>query len=533
MSSEDELQRRDLSLVPPEITRLSWKLALPVLNNYRFALLVYHNSILPIHRLPNELLINIFLLVIRSGTSLIKMSHVCYRWRAVALDCPALWTSIHTDNGDCLKAHLRRSHTMAVDITWDLLDVKSSEKMEAFVHILRPHAQRISGLRCSFKRSVMKTLLSCLDFPLPSLETLELATVKDRIRAPLISSDRPIFVEHAASLRFLSLSGIVIPFTSPIYKGLLSLELSYQFHASMNLADLVQTLERSPNIEHLALKSSGPLLPSELDVDMIPAHTVKLNRLCNLTIRKGGEFNSVCRLLECLSMPTSTFIDIKGSLRLDNQPWSAFAVFPPNPTSKIKGLSKIQHLVFKVEDTEEIGTRFEVQGFAQIGSGKLIELDFRTYGDPWTAICLSFQQLGPMFASAPVKKLSIDSWISNCPADWKCLPECFPLLEELEVDLCCDCSDKEIFRVLGCPQSTHSYASVSCPRLRRLELVLSEPPPSVMDALRRCLDYRASHGNKLPLLHVYVDPEVVVDVRKQLCSFPIDSFELDVLKFDD
>ncbi|TBU28090.1 hypothetical protein BD311DRAFT_759155 [Dichomitus squalens] len=58
----------------------------------RFALALHsvHNAVLPIHRLPFELLSTIFRKAWKDRSSL-RMAHVCRRWRSTALQTPALW----------------------------------------------------------------------------------------------------------------------------------------------------------------------------------------------------------------------------------------------------------------------------------------------------------------------------------------------------------------------------------------------------------------------------------------------------------
>jgi hypothetical protein len=59
------------------------------------------NAVSPAHRLPVELLMTVFSFVSRfaTGSEMLGVSHVCKRWRTIALDCPHLWAELR---GSCL-----------------------------------------------------------------------------------------------------------------------------------------------------------------------------------------------------------------------------------------------------------------------------------------------------------------------------------------------------------------------------------------------------------------------------------------------
>jgi len=55
------------------------------------------NPIRPAHRLPREILMQIFALL-WSGKRILFLSHVCHHWRDIALKTPELWSSFELDD---------------------------------------------------------------------------------------------------------------------------------------------------------------------------------------------------------------------------------------------------------------------------------------------------------------------------------------------------------------------------------------------------------------------------------------------------
>lgn len=74
-----------------------------------------------VHRLPPEILIHILSELVLtsdppSSSNLVAATHVCRRWRTIALDCPVLWTSIVGANLHKTETFVHRSRDMLLDI---------------------------------------------------------------------------------------------------------------------------------------------------------------------------------------------------------------------------------------------------------------------------------------------------------------------------------------------------------------------------------------------------------------------------------
>jgi len=85
----------------------------------------------PFHRLPSELLIAVFKEGVRSSPRYrdrslpfpVTISHVCRRWRDIALDAATLWTDTHIDDSHLAhtcqisRVYLARSKSTLIDVS--------------------------------------------------------------------------------------------------------------------------------------------------------------------------------------------------------------------------------------------------------------------------------------------------------------------------------------------------------------------------------------------------------------------------------
>ncbi|KAI0080352.1 hypothetical protein K474DRAFT_312909 [Panus rudis PR-1116 ss-1] len=174
---------------------------------YARVLSVTHNSLLPINRLPSELLSEVLLLLSEQSytpSEWVRVTHVCQRWRDVALGCPALWTSIDLGNLDCAKTCLARSGNI-VDLKvhwsdyWNRYHSLNSTPEDAhalrFISLLLPHICRITSIKLTLHHSHIFAIMSFLDSkPLPRLKSLELEDTSQEGGLPSIT-----FTSHPTS----------------------------------------------------------------------------------------------------------------------------------------------------------------------------------------------------------------------------------------------------------------------------------------------------------------------------------------------
>lgn len=257
-----------------------------------------------IHSLPVELLTWIFILGSRfdypysdspfllkpdqeynaapSSNFQVIVSHVCQRWRQVALRTQSLWTTLHFREQSHIpraKAYLARcltSSTCLLDILVDTVAIEDhtpgitlyKEEIDTIFQIIIPHVERWRAFHLKIcdnecKGAARHFLSTC--GPAPNLETLQLYHFEDyRTTQNLyIATHRPpvvVFNNTIPRLKNVSLIGVNLPWAkSPYLKGLQNLELAlhldkirppYQWWDKM--------LRNSPELHTLCLHYSGP-----------------------------------------------------------------------------------------------------------------------------------------------------------------------------------------------------------------------------------------------------------------------------------
>ncbi|TDL16115.1 hypothetical protein BD410DRAFT_647601 [Rickenella mellea] len=104
-----------------------------------------------LNRLPDEILANVFGIGHISSDDhkfSLTVSHVCHRFRAVALNTPLLWTRICTHFVPRLtKAFISRAGQMHLDVTFSWQKKLQSKRMDKNLEILRPNSHRWRSLR--------------------------------------------------------------------------------------------------------------------------------------------------------------------------------------------------------------------------------------------------------------------------------------------------------------------------------------------------------------------------------------------------
>jgi hypothetical protein len=111
----------------------------------------YHHSLVPISRLPDSLLTDIFILVrdieysSSSSPPCLRISHVCRAWRDAAVQCALLWTNILFRPPEWTALMLHRARTAPLTVKVYIYDLDIAN--DAFLKSLRLALSHIRHIR--------------------------------------------------------------------------------------------------------------------------------------------------------------------------------------------------------------------------------------------------------------------------------------------------------------------------------------------------------------------------------------------------
>ncbi|KAI9454499.1 hypothetical protein F5148DRAFT_426302 [Russula earlei] len=257
----------------------------------------------PVNNVPREILSRIFALV-GAGTEVVPLSHVCLRWRQIALRSPKLWTSIgDRDLTSMLPIFIERSQGAPLDVSVcidsdDLHRLQRLANLQSASSHLRSFEVTISG---SYTNGV-KDVFSCFRSPAPLLTILSIRFDHD-IKVPVPESSdwddafNLLFNEEHPALSSLSLKSL-----RPC-KAVLSETLTTLTLASLCLSanDLYPCLNAAPNLTFLALLNVMSALSDDYTGTSDP---ISLDRLRTLYIHQpGGPYKHFGHLMAHLRIP--------------------------------------------------------------------------------------------------------------------------------------------------------------------------------------------------------------------------------------
>ena len=289
---------------------------------FTHSLLSRRNVLAPISVLPPELLARIFhfcaleepLWISQPPNELgwVTVTHVCQRWRQVALDDTSLWariTGIPRRPWWIAEWLVRARNAPLVFGYWGSpSSAPSPEILTKFQpHISHTRELRLGGLGERHYRVVEEIF----GLEAPALEYFGL-----RFSEPVIFPQIPgtaLFKGRAPKLRTFTLSEVSVPW-SLIPRGQLTrIEITrFRFKGAPDISlfddldpnQLVDLLISSPELEVLILKFCLPAMFSAVSHGQFePIHLPRLSRL-----HLGGSTNSVTNILKRLTLPSSAII---------------------------------------------------------------------------------------------------------------------------------------------------------------------------------------------------------------------------------
>jgi F-box-like len=237
----------------------------------------------PISRLPPEIIATIFSFLPLLGEytpppsrktpdplAWLRVSHVCYQWREIALNLPYLWSHIDFNvlNFAGVDQMLVRAMNTPIHFTVNLSRVRwTQDQHRALRSRLQAHVSRISYLNITARfRDLEELALLLLSSSVPALERLVLVgdpgvALDLQHRYPFIPSTR--LDDKAPQLFHLELKNCNISWDLPLFtpfKRLRKLVL-FQVTRKPSLYQWLKALEEVPQIEWLSFDFSTPQAP--------------------------------------------------------------------------------------------------------------------------------------------------------------------------------------------------------------------------------------------------------------------------------
>jgi len=280
------------------------------------SMLIRRNMLVPISILPAEILVYIF----HSNAFLVQpcfpslglgwanVTHVCRRWRQIALDNSTLWTHFldYPENKDWITERLSRARNgpLVIDYSGSIM---RKDTFSLFIphisHTRELYLRNLSGIPSSDIIQGISTQRA------PALESLELS----------VSNTSPIehFVGHSLfkgplpKLRIFCISLILFPWSLVPRGQLTRLEVTLseedftsdpKVSPHEDLNELIDVLVNCPALEVLTLKNCLPAMLSE-SPGRQTIHLPRLSRLC-----LGGSTSRITNLLKMLKLSSSTML---------------------------------------------------------------------------------------------------------------------------------------------------------------------------------------------------------------------------------
>ncbi|TCD70155.1 hypothetical protein EIP91_004625 [Steccherinum ochraceum] len=298
---------------------------------------IHLNALLPISRLPNEILAEMFLHYkaamrlhhrrpgARAGADALAwlaITHVCHHWRGLALDTPELWTSFSVggrdDETDFVSSMLARSKHMPLSVQASLYKDSNHTSLETVLHDLH----RIDSLDLELAPQIQDQLRDAVPAVAPLLQSLTISTTE---RGSSMVGPMPTLFDHCEfpALRELEVTGFRLSWTSGfLAPSLTALKVTCWGRYSAPWTPMLEAISRMPMLEHIELSGSVTLAsPADHYSPNPPRTPVTLAHLRYLSLTSGNI--SITHVFDSLLIPASCQVslclracDVAGSASL-------------------------------------------------------------------------------------------------------------------------------------------------------------------------------------------------------------------------
>ena len=308
MEAEIDHYRRESPLIPARLSH-------------------HFNTSLPVMRLPDELLVEVFVMYVcrwhsgsgsgtasgRTQASLtshygwIRLTHVCHHWREIALHTPMLWTNIKVTRSEVTAAFIARSGNLPLRVEASYMVRKFQTELYSLWKPLLRVASRIKSLREHHEVYTLKfPPLQANEYLCSELRVLELSYGRDGPQAlpPCISTSLPHL--HTLATRRVDVLNLK-PLLAPSLKSLTLREL----YVSFMWPKFFRALGQLTALEHLTLEDSFLPLPDDYrELPLIIGEVVTLPSLRSLRLKSRALGVEPAWMLRNLSFPGDAVFEI-------------------------------------------------------------------------------------------------------------------------------------------------------------------------------------------------------------------------------
>ncbi|TFK82303.1 hypothetical protein K466DRAFT_666589 [Polyporus arcularius HHB13444] len=437
--------------------------------------------------------------------SLIAISHVCSRWRDIALSLPFLWSRVDTANEYKLDAFQERSRGTPLSLIVNASYVRLNP-VHRCRDLLVACSSRLRRLDLALGGKTYQSIDELLRFEAPALECLVVSHRHMWYGEPSFS-DNPRGMNRLRALAFTPLTSWMprtpLPALTHIY---LSVKSSVVYFSSQRLVTL---LCGTPALEHLHLSH----LPDTFRALPLWGLGVPLVQLKSLSLTDRCELLSAMNIIALLSIPETVLI------RLDCYAgYSAIhTVLPPVPyLNSVDGPTRL-----------DIGSRFQMLHFLAEGGQAAAGVWLQAYHDDDAyynggTIRRNWDHLLNSFATtySYPNVLQCRFYVgSDSSKGFTDLISCLPRLAELDLFLYLN-SDALRYGGAAIDALSRICRALSdesrglCPQLHTLRVqIISATPtsPAYIGDLKRMLRARTSFGHPIRRFAVQVIDVTSID----------------------
>ncbi|KAI0668241.1 hypothetical protein C8Q78DRAFT_285227 [Trametes maxima] len=460
------------------------------------------NASLPIHKLPAELLLEIFKYFIPRSTMLhpsipplswIKLIGVCRLWRDLIHGATCFWRDIVAgESTSFLDIALPRTRRAPVRL-W----IEHKADLGAVTPRLRNHAEHIAQLSLPsiVPPTHQRAYDDILETPLPSLNALSAGSHNFHVTCQFHDDFYP-------RLRWLWLRNFSLSWTSSLLANLRYLQLNdCRLHDPLPLSVILDVLEQGQHLEVLTLqgflvnvRQSGPTIRQDRIV-VLP----KLRDLC-----VWEPVSCIDQLVTHIRMPENGYINITGIPQVDDIDSLSvtYASLLPHNSSERNNAGFL-----KAATEAELTVWDELNTFTLYAPGPLeVAVSFHSEDTLWDWwIDEGVSQFAVLLSGASLVSLTLTGVLDDVAFDtWNALLGTFHGLQELTLQVhpadvhgSADFPDAALLSLgerLIRPRDEGGFErgpSVRCPNLKRLVISNWEFRPEAVDIVLVKLQSRA------------------------------------------